>query len=94
MNITKKHLECALNILNDSFGYSREAYMSERDTRGGLVSNDGTYVLDWAYGGVRLCQMCKNGGERDISKRGTKRECLTYIRLFTDGADAMKKVLP
>jgi hypothetical protein len=63
----------------------------ERDANGGLQSNDGTFVLDWAYGGVRLSRMCAGGGERDISGRGTVRECYTYISAMLAGIALVEK---
>lgn len=41
------------------------------------------YMLDYAYGGVKLVQMCDNGtGQRDISAGGfgTKRELYNFMR--------------
>lgn len=89
--ITTKHLHAAIDRLNDLFGYPREVYAETRDERGGLVANDGTFTLDAAYGGYRLCQMCQGGGERDITGRGTAREAYDQIRAYTYGAAAMRK---
>jgi hypothetical protein len=55
------------------------------------LTNDGTFVLDWAYGGVRLSQMCKGGGERDISGRGNMRECYDYMSAMLAGVYLYKK---
>lgn len=89
--ITMKQLHFAIDRLNDLFGYARQPYGEARDERGGLVANDGTFTLDAAYGGYRLCQMCKGGGERDITGRDTARATYDLIRAFTDGAAAMQK---
>ena len=89
--VTMDRLRHAVNILNDVFGYAREPYAEKRDDKGGLVANDGTFTLDCAYGGYRLCQMCKGGGERDITGRDTARVTYDLIRAYTDGATAMKR---
>jgi hypothetical protein len=89
--ISENTLAAALNSLNDALGLCREPYAAERNAAGNLESNAGTYVLDWAYGGVRLSQMAAGGGERDISGRGTKRECYTYICAMLAGIDVAKK---
>ena len=90
--ITVSHLKRRIALLNDIFGYPQDAWSGERDSRGGLVASVGTYVLDRANGGYRLCQMCgPNGGERDITPRGTARETYDAINAFIDGADAMRR---
>ena len=88
--ISEKNLADALNSLNDALGLPRDQYAG-RNAAGKLETNAGTYVLDWAYGGVRLSQMSAGGGERDISGRGTKRECYTYIRAMLAGIEVAKK---
>ena len=88
--ITINHLRRQVANLNALFGYPTEPYATERDAQGGLVANDGTFTLDAAYGGYRLCQMCKGGGERDITGRDTARATYDKIRAFIDGASAMK----
>jgi len=89
--ITMAQLRNAVDRLNDIFGYPRTAYAELRDDKGALVANDGTFVLDAAYGGYRLCQMCKGGGERDLTPRATARVAYDMIRAFGDGATAMAK---
>ena len=89
--ITMSRLHAAVDRLNDLFGYPRQPYQEPRDDRGGLTANADTYILDAAYGGYRLCQMCQGGGERDITGRGTARATYDVIRAFTDGAAAMSK---
>jgi hypothetical protein len=88
--ITKKHLQHQIDNLNAMFGYSLQAYSKDAD--GKFTANTGTYVLDCAYGGYRLSQICnENGGERDITPRGTARETYDNIRAFIAGADAARK---
>ena len=89
--ITKAMLTSRLDALNDALDLPREPYAAERDANGCLQSNDGTFVLDWAYGGVRLSRMCAGGGERDISGRGTVRECYTFINAMLAGIALVKK---
>jgi len=88
--ITKKHLQHQIDNLNAMFGYSLQAYSKDAD--GKFKANPGTYVLDCAYGGYRLSQLCnESGGERDITPRGTARETYDNIRAFIAGADAARK---
>lgn len=83
--ITKAQLENSLSVLNDVLGMAQEPYASERDANGRLVSNAGTFVLDWAYGGVAVCRMCAGGGQSTVSGRGTMREAYTYISAMLNG---------
>jgi hypothetical protein len=89
--ITVKHLRARVATLNSIFGYAGDAYQDARGPDGGLIANAGTYTLDGAYGGWRLCQMCAGGGERDITGRGTYRETYDAINAFIDGAQAMRR---
>ena len=89
--ITVAHLRARLNLLNSLFGYAGEPYAEARGPDGGLVANVGTYTLDCAYGGSRLCQMSAGGGEPDITGRGTARETYDTINAFIDGAAAMQR---
>ena len=53
---------------------------------------DGTYTLDWAYGGVRLTKFTapdRHSGVRDISDRFTKRELYGFMRAFIKGIHAI-----
>ena len=76
--INKAQLESMVERINEATGHPLEAWTKQED--GKYKANIGTYVLDWAYGGVRLSQMAsEGGGQRDITGRGTKRE--TYERM-------------
>jgi hypothetical protein len=89
--ITKAMLTSRLDALNDALDLPREPYAAaERDANGYLQSNAGTFVLDWAYGGVRLSRMTAGGGERDISPRGTTRECYAYVSAMLTGIALVK----
>jgi len=88
--ITKKTLHSRIDLLNDMFGYSREAWTKNAD--GQYRANPNTYVLDCAYGGYRLSQLCNTGGgERDISPRGTARETYDWINAFIAGVNKAKE---
>lgn len=76
--ITVKLLKAKIDTLNDLLGFPREAYA--RDAGGKLGASIGTFVLDQANGGYRLCQIVSNGGaERDLTLRGTALETYEAI---------------
>jgi len=85
--IVNAQLTAVLALINETTGHSTEAWT--KDETGRWTANVGTYVLDWAYGGVRLCQLCnEGGGQRDITRRGTKRETYNQMRAFLAGLEA------
>ena len=88
--ITKTMLRNRIALLNAMFNQPNDPYTDERDDHGRLTANAGTYVLDCAYGGYRLGQMCKGGGERDITPRGTARETYDAINAFIAGVEAAR----
>jgi hypothetical protein len=82
--ITKTKLQHVLDAINHAAGRKLEPWT--QDASGRYRANVGTYVLDWAYGGVRLSQITsEGGGERDITGRGTKRETYYRMHAFLDG---------
>jgi hypothetical protein len=86
--ITAKQLLSKVAMINDLFGYDREAYTRHPD--GTFTANVGTFVLDQSYGGYRLCQIAsKSGAERDLTVRGTARETYQEITAFAGGAHLM-----
>ena len=88
--ITKEALYSRIDLLNDMFGYSKEAWTKNPDGR--YYANPTTYVLDCANGGYRLSQLCNTGGgERDISPRGTARETYDWINAFIAGVNKAKE---
>ena len=89
--ITKARLYARISLLNNVFGYAESPYQDNRDSSGRLTANAGTFVLDCAYGGYRLGQMCAGGGERDLTGRDTARATYDVINAYIDGAEAMKK---
>jgi len=52
------------------------------------IAGTDTYVIDAAYGGYRLCQKCRFGGERDLSDRASGRETYSVINAFINGYEA------
>ena len=90
--VTQRDLEIVLARINTLVGAPTEGGTRLED--GTWKCNVGTYVLDWAYGGVRLSQLVnKSGGERDITGRGTKRETLHAMRAFERGIEVGKSDL-
>ena len=88
--ITKKTLQARIDMLNDMFGYSKDAWTKNAD--GQYRANPNTYVLDCANGGYRLSQLCNTGGGvRDISPRGTAREIYDWINAFIEGVNKAKE---
>lgn len=93
--ITRTQVQNRLDILNDIFGYDRKPYSYEvPEEKKGLKGNHGTFVLDCAYGGYRLCQMsCPHGGtgERDLSPRVPLRQVYNIINAWIDSGEQMKR---
>ena len=88
--ITKKTLQARIDMLNDMFGYSKDAWT--KNTDGQFRANPNTYILDCVYGGYRLGQICNDGGgARDISPRGTARETYEFINAFIAGVNTAKE---
>ena len=87
--ITNKDLEHMLARINSEAGKPLEPYT--QDSEGRYRPNAGTYVLDSAYGGVRLSQMSQKegcSGTRDITGLGTKRETHLKMHAFLRGMQA------
>lgn len=74
MRITNEILNNQIEWLNRLTGNPLTPYKKERDENGRLVQNGGHYMIDSAYGGVKLSRMCENGGCSDESERVTKSE--------------------
>jgi len=91
--ITVTQLRARVARLNDLFDYPRDPYSKNRDERGYLVANAGTFTVDGAYGGWRLYQMGKGGCERDLTPRGGARATYNTINAYIAGAEAMKRKL-
>lgn len=73
--VTQKDLELLVAELNEAKGIT--------DAKRNTV---GAYVLDYAYGGVKLAQVTsEGGGQRNISPGGygTKKELYIFLRGMT-----------
>ena len=81
--INRAHLETVLNSINSTLGQRSKAWECDE-------ADVGTYVLDYAYGGVRLAQITNPGGgaRRAVTQRGTKRETYNAMQAFLAGVDA------
>ena len=87
--INNKDLDRVLTRINEATGQPTEAW-TEQD--GKWRANVGSYVLDYCYGGVRLSKLTsEGGGERDITVRGTKKECYYQMLAFLAGVEAGKE---
>lgn len=77
--ITKSDLYAVLKRINEITNQQEKAYTND-------TYNVGTYVLDWAYGGVRLGRITnEHGGQIAVTRRGTKREVYYYMQAFISG---------
>ena len=82
--VTKQDLQKVLDAINSAAGQKLEPWYLGSDGR--WYANIGTYVLDWAIGGVKLCRLDnKSGGVSDVTLRGTKRETYERMQAFLDG---------
>lgn len=86
--ITDNDLEATVDLINGALGQSRKPYTPQAD--GTQKRHAGTYVVGYAYGGVRLEQLCEGGGSRDVTGRGTKREVYDLMHAFLKGISAAK----
>ena len=88
--ITQKLLQSKIDQINEILGYPLRAYELTEDFK--TKANVNTYYIGQAYGGYRIEQMVNDGGGcKDITGRGTKREC--YI--FAQGMlEALRKEKP
>jgi len=83
--ITQERLQGAVSQLNYELGELRDTYKPYM-VDGRYPANEGTFYINYAYGGARLCRIANSsGGEHDISHRGTKREVYDFIRGMLTG---------
>jgi hypothetical protein len=88
MRITNKHLENAINELNQATGNACQAW---EKTESGYTANIGCYTLAGAYGGYQLQQIVNGGGGvHDVFSVGyvSKRELYNLIRAMIQGVNA------
>ena len=85
MIVTQAVLECQVKIINR---ITNSPMISYTKTDSGCKANVGNYHLDYAYGGVKLVQICTDGGGiTEISRNGygTKRELYYWMDAFITG---------
>lgn len=93
--ITDKHLKGLVDIINKKTGNPMEPYTPVRADNM-CKANSGNYHLSFAYGGVKLVQLCNpGGGERDISTTGygTKRELYNWMTAFIRGLESVSEAI-
>ena len=85
-----EHLKARLEYLNIITGSPKKPY--ER-VNGRLVAQVGCYVISGGgYGGYKLCRITnEGGGQKDITKAGTKLELYELMGAFTKGVMAEKE---
>jgi hypothetical protein len=82
---TKTDLYTALSRLNKTFGYDLSTATSEN------YMIPGSFVLQGAYGGWQLQQMCEGGGVRAITNGyRPKSEIVDYIHAMLKGIALLK----
>lgn len=85
MRISQSDLQYKIDTINELLGYNKKPYSSKD---GKLKANKGTFYVGQAYGGYRIEQICNEGGGcRDISYRGTKKECYFYAKGIIEGIE-------
>ena len=86
--IRESDLDAVLRRINDSLDHPQDPWSPQEDGSKPQASV-GTYVLDWAYGGVRLWQIAHtSGAQRDFTARSTKREAYNLMHAFLSGLAA------
>ena len=81
MSITEQALEDLTERINTAAGESPQAWTKKEDGR--YRATVGTYILDYAYGGVALDRMDNDsGGVRNVIGRGTKLETYQALKSF------------
>ena len=81
--VTGKMLEAKVKSLNEWLGYTDGVWISQNNRQVAVV---GSYVIDQAYGGFKLCQMVsEGGGERDITMRNSAAITMELISAYWQG---------
>jgi len=90
-SVTKKDLQAVVDRLNRLTGHDPQPW---RKVGAAFVQNPGTYVLDWAYGGVSLDQQAARGADGlshgiggVILHRGSKRDLYERLHSFIRGIE-------
>jgi hypothetical protein len=86
MRISITNLESIVRIINRKAGTPETSYTT---IDGKSKPNEGNYHLDWAYGGVKLCQM-ESAGCSDVTSSGfvSKKTLYFELRAFMAGLEA------
>lgn len=80
IQITKANLEFVVDQINEAAKTPKVPYKAN-------VVQLGNYHLDWAYGGVKLVQMCSDGGGVYSITQGydTKKDLYAQLKAFLHG---------
>jgi|TARA_R100000084_G_scaffold99642_1_gene54132 hypothetical protein len=92
MRISEKHLQSLVDRLNEIMGQNPKPYNTTKTEN---RANVGTYLLDAAYGGWQLAQICNENGGQDLPLGGgfeSKRATYEKIRAFIRGIEAAREV--
>ena len=88
--MTSKQLTHKIRQVNEILGYPLKAYEMTKDFK--AKANVNTYYIGKAYGGYRIEQISNEGGGcRDISDRGTKRECYIFANGMLEALRSVKR---
>jgi hypothetical protein len=91
MRISQSDLQYKIDTINELLGYYKKPYSN---TYNKIRANKGTFYISKAYGGYRIEQICNEGGGcRDISYRGTKKECYFYAKGIIEGIEQANNTL-
>jgi len=94
MKVSKSDLENRVTLLNQITGMPVVPYSM---VDGRYQPNAGCYLLDWAYGGVKLSRMsrdvgCTAQGDPISMEYGTKKECYHAVKHFISGIETGKEL--
>ena len=89
MTLTKQ-LKARVKTLNMTMGFEIEPYTIKNFR---LAGNPNVYFIEKAYGGYRLCQICKDGrGSKNIIKeRTTKPKLIKMIDMILYGINLSRE---
>lgn len=79
--ITKKDLRTMCDSVNAQLQRERATLQLPKAPK--------TVQLDYAYGGVRVVTKSRNGGQSDLSDRGTNRQAYAFLRAMSASLDLL-----
>jgi len=89
--IIQEKLQDAVSQLNFALGELKDTYKPYM-VDGRYPANEGTFYINYANGGARLCRIANSSGDKhNISDRGTKREVYDFIRGMLTGIHFNKR---